>query len=30
VGMELAARLEEHRVVPAFGVGELNAVTDDE
>jgi hypothetical protein len=30
VRVEFAARREQHRVVPAFGVGELNAITDDE
>ncbi len=30
VGVELAAGAEHHRVVPAFGVGELNAIADDE
>ena len=30
VGVELAARRQHHRVVPALGVGELHAVADDE
>ena len=30
VGVELAAGTEQHRVVPAFGVGELHSITDDE
>ena len=30
VGVELAAGAEHHRVVPALGVGELHAITDDE
>ena len=30
VGVELAARRQDHRVVPALGVGELDAVPDDE
>ena len=30
VSVKLAARTEQHRVVPPLGVGELNAIADDE